>query len=66
MDDLSLGAAEAALTITVTGQGPAGAPAEVGALVVSKNATRDISELIFHAAFRYMHAQEELIEKLIK
>jgi hypothetical protein len=64
IDDLSLGAAQAVLSITLTRQHPGGVPVEVHALLASKNATHDISELIFHAAFRYMRAQEALLEKI--
>ncbi len=69
MDDLSLDAATAGVQLLIQvaarAQGPVNADAfsPVVLLMTSKNECNDISELIMHATLRYIHAEEDLLEK---
>jgi hypothetical protein len=70
MDDLSLDAATASvqlmIQITAGAQGPVNVSVlnPVILLMTSKNACNDISELIMHATLRYIHTEEDALEKL--
>jgi hypothetical protein len=67
LDDLSLNASSAAVVLLTSAirQQPQIAN-EVVLLMNSKNACSDISELIFHATMRFVHVEEDLLEKLPK
>jgi hypothetical protein len=67
LDDMSLNASMAAVVLltNVNRQDPR-IPNEVVLLMNSKNASTDISELIFHATMRFVHVEEDLLDKLPK
>jgi len=69
LDDLSLDAATATVQLLLLGinSGQTGA-AKLGVFLVplmtSKNECNDMSELIMHATLRYIHTEEDVLEKL--
>lgn len=68
LDDLSLDAANASVKLlyaTKAGQPNAEAVAAVILLGNSGTACNDIAELLMHATLRYIHVEEEVLEKLL-
>jgi hypothetical protein len=68
LDDLSLDAATASVQLLLlriqSGQTAASSLDFLVPLMTSKNECNDISELIMHAPLRYIHAEEDVLEKL--
>ena len=68
LDDLSLDAATASIQLLLlriqSGQTAASSLDFLVPLMTSKNECNDISELIMHATLRYIHAEEDVLEKL--
>jgi hypothetical protein len=68
LDDLSLDAATATVQLLLlriqSGQTAAINLDFLVPLMTSKNECNDISELIMHATLRYIHAEEDVLEKL--
>jgi hypothetical protein len=68
LDDLSLDAATASIELLLlrvqSGQTAASSLGFLVPLMTSKNECYDISELIMHATLRYIHAEEDVLEKL--
>jgi hypothetical protein len=69
---LSLDAATAGVQLLIQIAGRAQGSVNVNAfnpvvlLMTSKNECHDISELIMHATLRYIHAEEDLLEKALR
>jgi len=68
LDDLSLDAATATIQLLLlqiqSGQTASTSLSFVVPLMTSKNECNDISELIMHATLRFIHAEEDVLQKL--